>query len=336
MQLLRAAVIIPVKNERAGLEALEESLRSQTRVPDEVIFVDGGSTDGTLEFLRDLPGRDSLFMVHEVPGAYPGAARNAAVENTSADIVLQIDGGNLPNDAWVENLCEPIERGKADYVVGGIRMMPIWKNLLGMRVNVAEIYGASLFDRFQDQENVGGGSCVAYRRRVWQNVGGFPPSLRYGEDKIFAAKVRESGIRTAFAADAWICWQIGPRLFDVLARQVRYQSNKLKRPRKPGVLLRSAGLTLAFPAAVAIGVKHPLLLAAAFFMAAVYLARRIGKVWGNFRARSGEVPWREKPLLMALVAFLELANIGARAAGTLLGIAGGGDGSPEPHQFRAP
>ncbi len=53
---MRVAVVITVKNEVASIAGLLASLDAQTRPPDQLIIVDGGSTDGTCAIIRAHQG----------------------------------------------------------------------------------------------------------------------------------------------------------------------------------------------------------------------------------------------------------------------------------------
>ena len=54
----RVSLVVPVRNEEGSLAALVESIRRQTRAPDEVVLVDGGSTDRTVALARELTAGD--------------------------------------------------------------------------------------------------------------------------------------------------------------------------------------------------------------------------------------------------------------------------------------
>src|SRR5258708_5398277 len=88
------SLIIPVRNEAANVSQLIESIRHQTRKPDEVIFVDGGSHDGTIEILRAACEQDANFRLIEARRALPGHGRNVGVANALYDWIAFTDAGN--------------------------------------------------------------------------------------------------------------------------------------------------------------------------------------------------------------------------------------------------
>ncbi|MGD9160755.1 MAG: glycosyltransferase [Desulfobacteraceae bacterium] len=217
---MKTAVVIPVKNEREGMERLILSLISQVSENDEIIFVDAGSTDGTREIIEEYTGKNRQIKLYQAKDAFPGKGRNIAIRNTDADIIAQIDGGNLPAENWLKEILEPIKNGTADYVTGNIHFMPIKKHILGKEYNLGNVYGVSLYRELRGAENQppAGGASVAYKRYIWEKAGGFPDWLRFGSDPLFVKKVMQQDIRTVFAENAIVYWQIGPSFMQIMKR----------------------------------------------------------------------------------------------------------------------
>ena len=67
------AVVVPCRNEARYLGGLLDALFAQTRLPDEVVIVDDGSTDGTLSL--PLSGLDSVQTCRCVWSRAPAADR---------------------------------------------------------------------------------------------------------------------------------------------------------------------------------------------------------------------------------------------------------------------
>src|SRR5947208_3320536 len=102
--LMEISLVIPVKNEEGSLENLYSSIRQQTRRPDEVVIVDGGSTDKTVEIGRRLSADESDFKFIETPQASPGRGRNIGIENARFEWIAFTDAGIKLEADWLKNL----------------------------------------------------------------------------------------------------------------------------------------------------------------------------------------------------------------------------------------
>lgn len=86
------AVIIPVYNRPDYLRAALDSVFAQTRLPDEVLVVDDGSTDNTAAVAQEYPG--VTFIRQQNSGA--SAARNRGIQAATSEWVAFLDS----DDAW--------------------------------------------------------------------------------------------------------------------------------------------------------------------------------------------------------------------------------------------
>src|SRR5450756_2053606 len=123
---LRVAVIATVLNEEASVAELIDSLANQTRRPDEVIIADGGSTDGTVERIR-IAASDRLGVtILHLLGANIAEGRNAAVLNSTSDVIAVTDAGVSLKPTWLQQLVTPFEkrRGRLDVVSGFFEPAP--------------------------------------------------------------------------------------------------------------------------------------------------------------------------------------------------------------------
>lgn len=94
MTRLRVSVVIPVHNGMPHVKETIESVRRQTRAPDEVIILENGSTDGTREWLEsvDLGPFRVLFQPELVPA---GQNWTDAVGHSSGDLVKLLCADDL-------------------------------------------------------------------------------------------------------------------------------------------------------------------------------------------------------------------------------------------------
>ena len=124
---VRVCVVVPVRDDGALLDACLRSLARQTRVADEVIVVDNGSTDDTVEVAR----RHGARVVTEtevgiaaaastgydeaagVTPATPAAASNPAVRPATvpspADLIGRVDADSVLPRTWIADLVATLE-----------------------------------------------------------------------------------------------------------------------------------------------------------------------------------------------------------------------------------
>lgn len=102
---MKCSVVIPVRNDSAYLGHCLRALARQTRVPDEIIVVDNGSSDNLPEVLRRHP---RVRCVREdIPGvAY---AVRTGYDAARSPVILRCDADSLPPAYWVARMMEAME-----------------------------------------------------------------------------------------------------------------------------------------------------------------------------------------------------------------------------------
>lgn len=185
---LKVSVIATVKNEEHSIHRLLDSLVAQTRQPEEVIIVDGGSTDGTLRVLEKYATQGVLpLRVLIRPGTNIAAGRNAAIEAATHNLIACTDAGVRLSPNWLADLIRPFEENSAVPVVGGF-FLPDPQTLFETAL------GATTLPALADV-NPGhflpSSRSVAYRRETWERVGRYPEWLDYCEDLVFDLRLYE-------------------------------------------------------------------------------------------------------------------------------------------------
>src|SRR6266576_3934199 len=112
---MKVSLVATVRNAEPFVREFLESVRAQTRQPDEVVIVDGGSTDGTAEILRDA----DVTLIEE-PGANIARGRNVGIGAATHDVIAVSDADCVLASDWLERLLVPLERG-ADVSMGAYR-----------------------------------------------------------------------------------------------------------------------------------------------------------------------------------------------------------------------
>lgn len=111
----RLSIIVPVFNGLAHADALSTSLLAISDVTIELIFVDDGSTDGTVELLQRLAHDDPRVRpIYLTENAGAGAARNAGFSHARGEFTLFFDVDDHLHAAVIAPALEIMERQKAD------------------------------------------------------------------------------------------------------------------------------------------------------------------------------------------------------------------------------
>lgn len=115
---IRFSVVIPVLNAGRWLPATLAALRAQSlpRQASEIIAIDNGSTDDSVEILRREQG---LRLLHE-PRRDPYLTRNRGIEAACGEYVVFLDADCTPSHDWLANYAAAIDRSSADILVGFI------------------------------------------------------------------------------------------------------------------------------------------------------------------------------------------------------------------------
>ncbi len=181
---------------------LLDSILSGTRVPEEIVIADGGSTDGTLELLRARAASNSKIRALLAPGNR-SVGRNAAVRGSKSPIVACTDAGVEVEPEWLERITSPFADQPGTDVVAGF-YVPVGATPFERAAGVVSAPSLREVDpaRFLPSTR-----SVAFRRTAWERVHGFDESLAHNEDTPFALALRRSGARFFFAPTARVRWR---------------------------------------------------------------------------------------------------------------------------------
>jgi glycosyltransferase involved in cell wall biosynthesis len=198
---MRASVVLTVKNEGNTVLQLLSSLRHQSLRPHEVIIVDGGSTDGTVEIIRSFIKSNKPFKLIIANGTNRGEGRNIGISAITSDVVALTDGGVVPDKTWLENITKPIAQTNADFV-GGVYVQT-GENTLQKCIGVLQY---PKLTKLRADSFLPSCRSVAFRKHVWETVGRWPEHLEKAEDTFFDLMVKKNKFKTALATNAIVAW----------------------------------------------------------------------------------------------------------------------------------
>lgn len=193
----KVSVVIPVYNSAPHLRECLDSVLSQTLREIEVICVDDGSSDGSLEILKKIAADDQRVRVIEQSNLGASAARNRALDEVTGEFVAFMDADDLyPDERVLADLHSAVTREGADLACGGLAIL-----LPDGRVRGAELEEESWMtspsvgvSQVKDYPYDQGFTKFLYSARLVKRGLRFPAYRRY-EDPVFLVRALSSSER---------------------------------------------------------------------------------------------------------------------------------------------
>lgn len=169
------AVVIPVLDRTTLIGDALDSVFAQTRRPEQIIVVDDGSTDGTLELLRGYGDRITILTSDR---AGPAGARNRGLAEVRCGQVAFLDSDDLWRPAALATLSDAMTAERADaawglaeteVMAGGALPNPLWPIAATRLVLIPS---------------------MLFRTASLRDLGGFDADLRFGEDGDLVMRMR--------------------------------------------------------------------------------------------------------------------------------------------------
>jgi glycosyltransferase involved in cell wall biosynthesis len=171
----RVSVILLTKNSVLTVEKSIESIFHQTLKPDEVVVVDGHSTDGTLDIVQ----RYTVKLVKE-PGLGFGYARNLGVKNAAGDIIFFLDADCYAEPDWIEKALPHFDSNPE--VVGVTGRTRLWNVESPVARFLAHVGGRINMPKDEMFVKIAPTMNLAMKRMAIDEVGGFDDTLIRCED----------------------------------------------------------------------------------------------------------------------------------------------------------
>ena len=188
------SVIVTVLNERASIGRLLDSLAAQTVRPQQVVVCDGGSTDGTVDAIREAVTRygsrlgDVDIIVQE--GANISQGRNAAIALARGPVIAAVDAGVRLDERWLKHITAPWQDG------GGEGDEPVLASAGFFVPDAQTVFevamAATVLPALEDVDPatfLPSSRSVAFLKSTWEAAGRYPEWLDYCEDLIFDFRV---------------------------------------------------------------------------------------------------------------------------------------------------
>lgn len=170
---MKISVIVPTLNEEDHIGGLLSDLAAQTRIPGEVIVVDGESSDGTVGIAEKFPGTHLLSSPPSV-----SRQRNLGGRKACGDLVVFLDADVRLPRTFFEKFVERFEKRRLDLAC------PVFLAPDDSTPSIKGLHAffAVVFMGLQKVLPSGSGQCIAVRREIFQRNVGFDTGLTFADD----------------------------------------------------------------------------------------------------------------------------------------------------------
>lgn len=218
---MRYSVCLTTLNEKRTIHKTIRSLLRQTIKPDEIIVVDAGSEDGTIEVLKKINTRRLKLFIKK--GISRSEGRNFAIKMAKNDVVLLTDAGCVAKKDWAEKILSFFKDKKTLVVAGGYEM----------KAETSFEKAESIFLGVPKEKIKYGflpsARSMAIKKDVIRKIGGFNPKLSgAAEDTEFCYRLVKNGVKIEVAGKGRVIWDMPNNLGEFFKKIYSYSQGDVK------------------------------------------------------------------------------------------------------------
>jgi glycosyltransferase involved in cell wall biosynthesis len=211
------SVVIAAYNAEPYIRKVLDAVLMQTLPPDEIIIVNDGSRDSTLQVVKEYPKRLGpelkkrfrklkryQFISQRNKG--PAGASNAAIKAARGDIIISVDSDAVLDKDFIKNAVGVLNKDRKKHIgvvagyIGTANPKRFWARMMGYDLEYRYDHIGGLKAKKALVEHVSPNN-TAYRREVFKKVGYFDQRYHYSQDVDFSYRVRDAGYRIVLLKD---------------------------------------------------------------------------------------------------------------------------------------
>jgi len=208
------SIIILTYNQLEYTKKCVKSIEKQTPEPHEIVFVDNGSTDGTVKWLKaQVRANNNYKLIENKENLGFAKGCNQGIEAASGEYILLLNNDVVVTEGWLSGMLECLKTSPNIGIVG-----PMTNNISGLQqvpnanytsINLMHDYSKSFKEKYRHRRILSSrivGFCMLFRRSLVDKIGLLDDSFGTGnfEDDDFCLRSALAGYENYIAGDVFI------------------------------------------------------------------------------------------------------------------------------------
>lgn len=199
------SIILAVRNEARCIARALDAVRAQDWPRDamEILVVDGASTDATRELVERIAARDARVRLLANPGRIVACGLNVGLAAARGDVIVRVDGHCRIPAGYVRAGVAALRSGDVECAGGPVRALgetPVAR-AIALAMSTPFGVGGASFRWARTECEVDHLPFGAWRREVFEAIGGFDESLVRNQDDEFSDRLKRAGGRIRLLPD---------------------------------------------------------------------------------------------------------------------------------------
>jgi glycosyltransferase involved in cell wall biosynthesis len=205
----RISLICTTYNEAININLWLVSLNGQTVPPDQIVIVDGGSTDGTVDLIKKFSVKNGTQIdVYVDPSCNKkfssgpiARGRNVAISRATNECIISTDAGCVMHADFIKHMSEAFDAGN-DYICGAYDLHEPNEYQERLRSSFVPNFKTVKFP----ENFLPSSRSVGFTKTLWQVAGRYPEDTFTAEDTKFAMNLVSHARSMALIPNAVVFW----------------------------------------------------------------------------------------------------------------------------------
>ncbi|GAA4238220.1 glycosyltransferase family 2 protein [Postechiella marina] len=178
------SVVIPLYNKEKYILKTLESVINQTFIDFEIIVINDGSTDGSLNQVKKI--KDSRLFTYSQENHGLSAARNVGIKKAKSNYIALLDADDLWCEDYLQTIFNIIKRDNTLKIIATAAETCKENTKINLRAEVFnENQIVTLSNYFSLKRNIFTPSSLVIKKNIFESIGFFDDKINYGEEEDF-------------------------------------------------------------------------------------------------------------------------------------------------------